>query len=76
MAGHGLNGAAGPAAASFEDGPERREAVAETVRSGDGYIVVTLPDGTTMRLIGATRLVLSLSDSIGTETALPAWASR
>ena len=71
MAGHGLNGAARPAAASFEDAPERREPVAETVRSGNGHIVVTLPDGTIMRLIGATRLVLSLSDSIGTETAFP-----
>lgn len=62
MAGHGPNGAAALGVASVVDAPERHEAASEAARSGDGNIVVTLPDGTTMRLIGATRLLLALSD--------------
>jgi len=64
MAGHGPNGTARLSVASVVDAPERPEAVSEAARSGDGSIVLTLPDGTTMRLIGAMGLVLALSDSI------------
>ena len=38
----------------------------EKLPSADGRIVVTLPDGTVMTLIGATRLLLAISGSTAT----------
>lgn len=54
---------------------ERPDAVidqdAEEHPGGNGYFVVTLPDGTELTLIGATRLVLAFSDWAGTEIGSP-----
>jgi len=44
---------------------------AETGSPGEGRIIVTLPDGTVLTLIGAIQLVLGVSDGIGPEAPLP-----
>lgn len=41
-------------------------------QAGEGRIVVMMPDGTVLTVIGATRLVLGLSDRSPTAEPLPA----
>lgn len=44
------------------EAPEPQAGVSDSERASDGRIVVTLPDGTILTLIGATRLVLPLAE--------------
>lgn len=44
----------------------------ENLSSADGRIIVTLPDGSVMTLIGATRLVLAIPGSTATGATPPA----
>ena len=67
---HGVNGAPHTEPESDRE-PVRGDVAAEGERRGEGRIVVTLPDGTSLTLIGATRLVLAFSDSIDGEVGLP-----